>query len=287
MLADEKAYTFSPGRGFYIPAQTKEINSPMFRAQPKDGIVWVTGASEGIGRALALQLGALGYRVALTARRREALDDLAARIPDRFFAFPGDVTNREAMARIVMAIEAAHGPIALAILNAGIYDQRERRGFDAAVAWATVETNLGGVIFCAAPVIAAMRSRGRGQVAMVASLAGYRGIPGSLAYGASKSAVIHLAEGLKLTYEPEGLTIQVITPGFVRTAMTAGNNYGMPFMVDADVAARIILRGLAKGGFEITFPKRLAYVLKAASLLPDALFFRLMARAAKRTKPGA
>jgi short-subunit dehydrogenase len=190
------------------------------------------------------------------------------------------------MARTVAAIEGTHGPIALAILNAGVYDQRERQGFDAGVAWATVETNLGGVIFCAAPVIAAMRARGRGQIAFVASLAGYRGIPGSLAYGASKSAVIHLAEGLKLTYEPDGLTIQVITPGFVRTAMTAGNDYAMPFMVDVDQAARVILRGLVKGGFEITFPKRLAYTLKAASFLPNALFFRLMARAAQRTKPG-
>jgi short-subunit dehydrogenase len=131
-----------------------------------------------------------------------------------------------------------------------------------------------------------MCERGRGQIAMVASLAGYRGIPGSLAYGASKSAVIHLAEGVKLTYEPEGLTIQIVNPGFVRTAMTAENDYAMPFMLEVDDAAQRIVEGLRRGGFEITFPRRLAYLLKVANLLPNALFFPLMARVARRTKPG-
>ncbi|MGD0632755.1 MAG: SDR family NAD(P)-dependent oxidoreductase [Beijerinckiaceae bacterium] len=257
----------------------------MFRAQQQDGMVWITGASDGIGRAVALALAAKGYRIAATARRQEALNQLAAEAPGQIFAFPGDVTDREGMAGIVAAIEAAHGPIALALLNAGVYDQGERGGFEAQAAWRTIETNLGGVIFCLDPLLAAMRERGRGQIAMVASLAGYRGIPGSLVYGASKSAVIHLAEGVKLTYEPEGLTIQVINPGFVRTAMTSANNYAMPFMLEVDDAARRIVEGLAHGGFEITFPKRLAYVLKAASLLPNALFFPLMARAARRTKP--
>ncbi|MDR3461675.1 MAG: SDR family NAD(P)-dependent oxidoreductase [Beijerinckiaceae bacterium] len=257
----------------------------MYRASPQDGIVWITGASDGIGRAVALALASKGYRIAATARRQDALARLVAEAPGRIVAFPGDVTDRACMAEIVAAVEAAHGPIALALLNAGVYYQGERAGFDALTAWRTVETNLGGMIFCLDPLLARMAERGRGQIAMVASLAGYRGIPGSLAYGASKSAVIHLAEGLKLTYEPEGLTIQVITPGFVRTAMTSANDYAMPFMVEVDEAARRIVEGLARGGFEITFPKRLAYVLKAACLLPNALFFPLMARAARRTKP--
>jgi short-subunit dehydrogenase len=257
----------------------------MYRAHPNDGMVWITGASGGIGRAVALALAGKGYRIAATARREEALEDLGREAPGQIFAFPGDVTDREGMAGIVASIEAAHGPIALALLNAGVYDQAERGGFEARTAWRTIETNLGGVIFCLDPLLTAMRKRGRGQIAMVASLAGYRGIPGSLAYGASKSAVIHLAEGVKLTYEPEGLTIQVVTPGFVRTAMTAPNNYAMPFIMEVDEAARRIVEGLRHGGFEITFPKRLAYILKAACLLPNALFFPLMARVARRTKP--
>ncbi len=255
-----------------------------FRAGPADGIVWITGASDGIGRAVARLLAARGYRVAATARRVTPLEALAAEAPDRVFAFPGDVTDRAAMARVVAAIEASHGPIALALLNAGIYLPGERDVFDAETVTRTLETNLGGAVNCLAPVIAGMLARGRGQIALVGSLAGYRGIPGSLAYGASKSALIYIAEALKLTYEPRGLTIQVVNPGFVRTAMTATNDYAMPLMMDPAVAARRIVRGLARGGFEITFPRRLAWLLKAASLLPNRLFFPLMARASRRTR---
>jgi short-subunit dehydrogenase len=255
-----------------------------FRAGPDDGIVWITGGGEGIGAAVARLLAARGYRVAVTARRAAPLEALAAEAPERIFAFPGDVTDRVAMARVVAAIEATHGPVALALLNAGVYLPREREGFDAETVARTLEVNFGGAVNCLAPVIPAMLARGHGQIALVGSLAGYRGIPGSLAYGASKSALITMAEALKLTYEPRGLTIQIVNPGFVRTAMTAGNDYAMPFMMDAAEAARRVADGLASGGFEIAFPKRLAWLLKAASLLPNALFFPLMERASRRTR---
>jgi NAD(P)-dependent dehydrogenase (short-subunit alcohol dehydrogenase family) len=256
----------------------------MFRAKPQDGIVWITGASAGIGRAVALRLAGQGYHVAVTARRADALEALALESPDRIFAFPGDITDRAAMARVVTAIEATHGPIALALLNAGVYHTEERRGFDPDVVWRTIETNLGGAVNGLGPLLEAMLPRGRGQIAMVGSLAGYRGIPGSLAYGASKSALIYIAEALKLTYEPAGLTIQIVNPGFVRTAMTNANDYDMPFMMEVDAAARCICEGLAHGGFEITFPKRLAWVVKAASLLPHVLFFPLMRWATRRAR---
>ncbi len=256
----------------------------MFRAKPQDGIAWVTGASAGIGRALALRLAAEGFRVAVTARRTAELEALAAEAPGRVFAFPGDVTDRIGMAGIVEAIEATHGAIALALLNAGVYHLRERETFDPALVWSTVETNFGGTVNALGPVLAAMLPRGRGQIALVASLAGYRGIPGSLAYGASKSAVITMAEALRLTYAPCGLTVQVVNPGFVRTAMTDANPYAMPFMVEAEEAARRICEGLRRGGFEITFPRRLAWPARLAAVLPYALFFPLMQRAARRTQ---
>ena len=246
-------------------------------------MVWITGASAGIGRALALHLAAGGYRVAVTARRQEALEALAAADPERLFAFPGDVTDAAAMGRIVAAIEATHGPIALAILNAGVYHAQERDGFDAALVRATLEANLGGALNGLGPLLAAMLPRGRGQIAMVGSLGGYRGIPGSLGYGASKAALIYLAEGLRLTYARRGLTIQIVNPGFVATEMTDANDYAMPFIMGADEAARLIAAGLARGGFEITFPRRLAWLVKAMHVLPDVLFFPLMARATRRT----
>ena len=128
-----------------------------------------------------------------------------------------------------------------------------------------------------------MERRGKGQIAVTSSLAGYGGIARSSAYGSSKAALIYMAEALKLTYEPKGLTIQIVNPGFVHTAMTAQNNFKMPFIMGADRAATLICDGFEKGGFEIAFPRRLAYSFKAMCLLPYALYFRLMGRTAKWT----
>lgn len=254
-----------------------------FRARPEDGIVWITGASSGIGRALALTLAAKGFHVAVTARRTESLNALAAAGRGRIHPFPGSVTDPARMKEIVAAIES-DGPLALAVLNAGVYHLAERDRFDATLAWSTIETNLGGLVRCLDPVLAAMLQRNRGQIAVVASLAGYGGIPGSVAYGAAKSAMITMAEALRLTYAPLGLTIQVVNPGFVATAMTAPNDYAMPFMMSADEAAEIMVRGLARGGFEITFPRRLAWPMKVGALLPYAAWFRLMDKATRRTR---
>ena len=256
-----------------------------YRGAPDDGVAWITGASTGIGHALALRLAGRGWRVAVTARRAELLHELARRGEGRITAFPSDVTDRPAMRATVAAIEASLAPVALAVLNAGLYDEAEKEEFDAAVAWRTVEANLGGAIACLDPVLASMRSRGRGQIALVASLAGYGGIPGSAAYGAAKAGIITLAEALRLTYATDRITVQVVNPGFVATAMTAGHDYPIPMVMSADTAAARIAAGLDRGGFEITFPRRLAWAVKAAGLLPYALWLPLMRRATIRALP--
>jgi short-subunit dehydrogenase len=189
------------------------------------------------------------------------------------------------MAALVCDIEAAHGPIALAFLNVGVYFPAEADRFSAELAWRTFEINVGGAVNCLEPALAAMARRGRGQIALNASLAGYGGIPGSAAYGASKAALIYIAEALKLAYEAKGLTLQVVNPGFVRTDMTAyATHFDMPFLMDAEPAAKIICDGFERAGFEIVFPRRLAYTFKAARLLPYALFFPLMARVTRRAR---
>ncbi|MGO9673470.1 MAG: SDR family NAD(P)-dependent oxidoreductase [Methylocella sp.] len=255
-----------------------------FRAQPADGVAFVTGASSGIGRAVALELARRGFTVAASARRVGELDALAAQNP-RIFAFPGDVAERADMAAIIAGVEAAHGPIALAFLNAGVYFPGERDGFDVEVAWRTFEVNVGGAINCLGPLLAAMKARARGQIAITSSLAGYGGIPGSLAYGASKAALIYIAEVLRMIHESAGLTVQIVNPGFVETPMTAPNtDFDMPFIKSPEAAAKIICDGFEKGGFEIVFPRRLAYVFKAARLLPYALLFPLMRRATRRVQ---
>ena len=255
-----------------------------FVAKPGDGIVWITGASAGLGRALALRLADAGFKVAVTARRAAALESLAAQAKGAIVSYPGDVTDAARITAIVEAIERDQGPIALAILNAGVYHLRERARFDSDLVWHTVETNLGGTVRCLDPLLAAMLPRGRGQIAIVASLAGYGGIPGSIAYGAAKAAMINMAEGLRLTYAAKGLTIQVINPGFIATAMTAPNDYPMPFLMSVETAAERIAAGLARARFEIAFPKRLAWPTKAAGVLPYGVWLKLMACATRRVQ---
>jgi NAD(P)-dependent dehydrogenase (short-subunit alcohol dehydrogenase family) len=255
----------------------------MYRAHPKDGIAWVTGASSGIGRAVALELGRRGYKVAATARRAAELDGLSAE-SQNILSFPGDITDRSGMTRLVGEIEACHGQIVLAFLNAGVYFIAERDKFSADVVWRTFEINVGGTVNCLDPVLATMEQRGSGHIALNASLAGYGGIEGSLAYGSTKAALIYMAEALKLTYERAGLTIQIVNPGFVHSEMTAQNDFKMPFIMDADRAAKIICDGFEKGGFEITFPRHLAYLFKAVCLLPYSLYFAQMRRSTERAR---
>jgi NAD(P)-dependent dehydrogenase (short-subunit alcohol dehydrogenase family) len=255
----------------------------MYRAHPNDGIAWVTGASSGIGRAVALELAQRGFAVAATARRAAELEAMAAE-SHNIFSFPGDTTHRAAMAAMISRIEGAHGPIALAFLNAGVYFLSERDGFSASLVWRTFEINVGGTVNCLDPVLAAMQRRGKGQIALTSSLAGYGGVAGAFGYGPTKAALICMAEALRLSYAPAGLTVQVVNPGFVHTAMTAQNDFAMPYIMGADRAAKIICDGFEKSGFEIMFPRRLAYTFKAMCLLPYALFFPLMRRASERAR---
>lgn len=244
-------------------------------------VAWITGASAGIGRALALQLAGRGYRVAVTARRRGELEALAQSMPRGIFAFPGDVTVLPSMRATVATIERDLGPIEVAILNAGYY-RSDYHVFDANEVRHTLEINLGGTVNCLDPLLAAMVARTRGRIAIVASMAGYGGIPGSVSYSAAKSALITLAEALRLTYARSGLVIQVINPGFVDTAMTADNDYSMPLMMSAERAAKSIAIGLEADRFEIAFPRRLALLAKAATLLPYGVWLPLMRWSTRR-----
>jgi short-subunit dehydrogenase len=250
----------------------------MYRARPKDGIAFVTGASSGIGGATALELARRGYRVAITARRAGELKRLAAEAPQQIFAYPGDVTRRAEIAGTIAAIESDLGPIALAFLNAGVFLPAERKGFDPAVIAETHAINVGGTVNCLAPILAAMNARGRGQIALNASLAAHNGLPASLAYGSSKAAMVYMAEALKLDCEGRGITVQVVCPGFVRTPMTDHETeFSMPFMIEGDDAARRICDGFEKGRFEISFPWQLAALAKFTRCLPYPLKFRMIA----------
>lgn len=253
----------------------------MPRMQPQDGVAWITGASSGIGEAVALELARRGWTVAITARRLDLLEAVALRgagLPGRIVAHAGDVTDPAAMRAVVEGIESVHGPVALAFLNAGIAQGHRPGGLDAGAFEEIFAVNLLGLVRGLAAVVERMGARGKGQIAVNASLVGYGGLPGAGAYGASKAAAIHLCESLKFDCDRLGIRLQLVNPGFVDTPMTRRNGFPMPFLMTNEAAAVRIVDGLARGGFEIVFPRRLAWAMRLIRLLPYPLYFRAVAK---------
>ncbi|MEP3436462.1 MAG: SDR family NAD(P)-dependent oxidoreductase [Hoeflea sp.] len=248
-------------------------------AKPADGSVWITGASSGIGRALALKLAGEGYTVYATARGESALIELeqaSQGLDGKIIAAPGDVTDTSVMAEIARRVDADGPGLALAVFNAGIYlpvygETLQVADFDKSFA-----VNFSGVVNCLVPAVERMKARGRGQLAIVSSVTGYGGMPTSAAYGATKAALNNMTESLKFDLDKFGVRIQVINPGFVDTPATSENAFTMPALLQPEDAARRIGEGLKSGSFEITFPRRFTYVLKLLRLLPYPAYFALM-----------
>ncbi len=238
-------------------------------------VVWITGASTGIGREVALQLAAQGVIVAASARSADKLKALGANIKP----YPVDVTDRDAMLQTIEKIERDLGSIDLAILGAGTYSPVEIDAFDPSLSELAMGVNYMGVVNGVTGLLAHMLPRRKGHIAWIASVAGYRGLPKAAAYGPTKAALINLAESLKPELDARGITVSVINPGFVETPMTAQNEFPMPFMIKTDEAARRTIAGLAKGHFEIAYPTRFVAILKIMRVLPYRLFFWLISRA--------
>lgn len=241
---------------------------------------WCTGASKGIGEALSFELAARGATVFASARGSDDLQRLARdpRSHQRIHPYPLDVTDEAAVAAAVEAIEAAHGPLDLAVLNAGTHIPLDAKDFSSRVFRQLFEVNLFGVVHGLAALLPRFIARGRGQIAVVASVAGYCGLPTAAAYGASKAALINMCEALKPELDRSGVDLRLINPGFVRTPLTDRNPFPMPFLMEPDAAARRIVDGLGRRGFEITFPRRFTYGLKLLRALPYPLFFAVTRR---------
>ncbi len=220
---------------------------------------WITGASTGIGRELALQLAARGVRVAVSARSADALADLAAAHAG-ITPFSLDVTDLAAARTAAAAVHAHLGSIDLVILCAGVWDPMGSWDYQAERATHSMAVNYTGIVNVLDPILPLLRAQSRGQIALMASLAGYRGIPNAAAYAPSKAAVISLAESLRPDLRGTGTKISVINTGFVATPMTAHNTFPMPQILPAAVAATRILRGLDARRFEIAFPWLLAHL---------------------------
>jgi short-subunit dehydrogenase len=227
--------------------------------------VWVVGASSGIGAALATELVERGARVAISARRKDQLDAVAA---GTMTVVPVDVTDRDALDAAATQVVDALGEIDMVVYNAGYWEQMDAAAWDRDLFARHVEVNLLGLNNCVGAVLPEMVRAGRGQLVSVASVAGYRGLAGAEAYGATKAAQINMLEALRTSAAAHGISVTTVCPGFVRTDLTAKNTFPMPFMIDADAAARSICNGLERGQMEIVFPLPMAVLMKIARLLP-------------------
>jgi short-subunit dehydrogenase len=244
--------------------------------------IWITGASQGLGAALALEYTRQGYRVFASARNATALLELekqTASYAGVLLPLPLDITDITAVAQAVSTItQQGTQPLEKAILNAGTHISQPIKDYNSQDLRTLVELNLMGTVYCIEALLPFMLPRHSGMIAIVASLAGYSGLPNASGYGATKAALINLAESLKLDLEQQGVDIRLINPGFIKTPLTDKNTFPMPSIITATQAANIIAKGLESKSFEIRFPTRFASVMALLKHLPYALYFPLVRR---------
>jgi len=250
---------------------------------PRRRHAFITGAGKGIGRALARALAAEGWTVVASARSAGDLQGLAAEVAaaglsGTIIPLPLDVTDALAVAAAADRIERDVGALELAVLNAGTHTPITAREFDVEGIRRLIETNLMGTVHCLAALMPHFLARKGGQIAVVASVAGYVGLPSAAGYGATKAALINMCEALKPELDRSGVSLTLINPGFVDTPLTRKNGFPMPFLISTDDAAKAILRGLRSGRFEVAFPWRMRIAMRLLAALPYRLLFALTRR---------
>ncbi len=244
--------------------------------------IWITGASTGIGEAATLRLAGEGRIIFATARSKEKLESLsmkAADLPGKIIPYQGDVTDAKRMREIVGAIQKDYGGLDTVLLNAGTYFADKEDQFTVDNFVKTFDVNVFGVANCLEPVLDVFQRQGYGHIAIVASVAGFRGLPKSLAYGPTKAALINMAEAMYMDFMPRGIKVQVINPGFIRTPLTDKNDFPMPMLMEVEDAAKVLVQGLKSDRFEINFPWMFCYLKKIIDLLPNKLYLNLIGAA--------
>ena len=237
---------------------------------------WLVGASEGLGRAVAERISAAGAEVIVSARNAERLAELAASLPGRARAVAMDVSDSESVAR---AAEEA-GEIDGMVFLAGVYWPMAATEWRADEAEAMADINFTGAVRVLGQVVPAFVSRGQGHIVLTGSLSGFRGLPGAVAYGASKAGVMSLAETLYADLRGTGVEVQLANPGFIRTRLTEKNDFAMPFIMSPEDAARVMFEHMMAGGFKTSFPFLFSLFFRGSQFLPDWLYFRIFSRPA-------
>jgi len=232
---------------------------------------WLVGASEGLGLALAQKLSAAGADLILSARSEDALSRAVASLPGKTTALPMDVGQTAS----VNAAAAQLGDLDGMVFLAGVYTPMRAQDWNAVDAEAMANVNFTGCIRAVGAALPGMVAKDRGHVVITGSLSGFRGLPGAIGYAASKAGTMVLAESLYADLRKSGVAVQLANPGFIRTRLTAKNDFTMPFIMDPDAAADIMFRHMQSGRFKISFPTPFSWLFRGGNFLPDALYYRL------------
>jgi NADP-dependent 3-hydroxy acid dehydrogenase YdfG len=243
----------------------------------KQQLAWITGGGSGIGKALALLLADLGWKVVISGRtesKLKVLSDQHASIHHLIL----DVTNQQQNDDVFASLVSQFGCPDLVILNAGDYTPMPADEFDIALIHHLNSVNYLGTMNGLAAILPSMKAQHSGQILIMSSVAGYRGLPDAGPYGATKAALINVAESLHVPLKKQGVMLRIVNPGFVSTPLTAQNTFKMPAQISPDEAAQRIINSLDSTSFEITFPKRFTYLLKLFRCLPYRLYFLLITK---------
>ena len=246
--------------------------------------IWITGGSTGIGKALAIKFAAMGWNVAISARRSELLNELSNSY-ENISGFPLDVTDKEKCKEVFNEIKNKYENIDICFFSTGTWDPKKEKEIDVEQMEDVFKVNFFGTVNSIKAVEQYLRDKKNGIITIVSSIAGYRGLPNSTGYGPSKSALNNLAESLYFDFKRYNVRVCLVSPGFIKTPMTDKNDFKMPFLKTPEYAADQIYEGLVnKNIFEIHFPKSLTITLKLLSFLPSKIYFSLLGKLTKYQK---
>ena len=245
-------------------------------------VIWITGASSGIGKALSIKFAQEGWIVAASARREGLLQELT-KIDQNIHSFPLDVTNPEQCKKIFEDIKNKFNNIEISIFGTGIHDPNSEKKFNLEKIREIMEVNYFGTMNSINSVYDYYNDKKGGQISIISSVAGYRGLPAAGAYCASKSALTSFTESLRFEMMRKNVRVSLVSPGFIKTPMTDQNDFPMPMIKSPEFAAEQIYIGLTKKtGFEIHFPKAFTFFLKFLRILPNSIYFKLINMGYKR-----
>ena len=245
-------------------------------------IIWITGASSGIGKALAIKFAEKGWIVAASARRENLLEDLN-KFNQNIYSFPLDVTEIENCKLIANKIIEKFGGIDICVFGTGMHDPKSEKRFNLNKIREIMEVNYFGTMNSINSIYEYFSEKKNGQISIISSVAGYRGLPAAGAYCASKAALTSYAESLNFDMQMKNVKVSLISPGFIKTPMTDQNDFPMPMIKSPEFAANEIFKGLTeKKSFEIHFPKAFTYFLKFLQILPSSIYFKLVSKGMKK-----